>query len=153
MFNLDLAKELEATTSSSAETPAGETSSSASSKARATGAARGGSHDTAGARGHTVEITGEHHRVEIWAVGAAVPIGRLRHDALKGLAPVLFHAECHGEGQKFLEHLWRFDSAIEAVGFDVIQEIFEAKNAFHGAGALLGVRGHKPAEATDHQAR
>ena len=95
----------------------------------------------------------EHHRVEIRAVRAAIPLGRLRHDALEGFAPVFLDAQGHGEGQKLFEHLRRFDGAIEAVGFDVIQEIFKAENAFHGARALLGVRGHKPAESTDHQAR
>jgi len=74
----------------------------------------------------------------------------LGHDALKRFAPIFLHAERHGVRQKFLKHLRRLDHAIEVVRFDVVEEVFEPKNAFQGPCALLRVRGHEPAEGADH---
>src|SRR6266403_234442 len=113
-------------------------------------AARGGGHDAAGVGRHGVEVAGEHHGIEIGAVRAAVPVRWLGHDSLEGFAPIFLHAEGHGEGQKFLKHLRRLDHAIEAVGFDVIEKVFEPEDAFEGARTLLRVRGHEPAEGADY---
>src|SRR5882724_9290027 len=140
---------LEAASATAAEAT---TRGAAAAEAGATGAPRGRGHYGAGLRGHQVEVVDEEDRVEIGAVGTLVPTGWLGVDALKGLAPVFFNAESHGEGQELLEHFGRFDGAVETVGFDVAQEIFKAERAFQGAGALLGVRGHEQAERADDDA-
>src|ERR1700682_2456675 len=100
-----------------------------------------------------MEVAGEIDVIEIRSITAAIPIWRLGHGALKSFAPVFFHAQGHGKGKKLFKHLWSFDSAIKAIGFDMIQKIFETKHSFQSACSLFGVCGHKPAESADHQGR
>ena len=57
------------------------------------------------------------------------------------------------KGEEFFEHLRSLDGAVEAIGFDVIEKILEAEGIFERAGALFGVRGHKPAEHADDNGR
>src|SRR5206468_11556421 len=78
-------------------------------------APRRGREDGSCVRGHDAEVAGERVWIELRAKrSSAVPLGRFCHDALEGFAPVFFHAEGHGEGKEFLEHLRCLDHFIEA---------------------------------------
>src|SRR5208283_118958 len=118
-------------------------------KTRAARTAWGRGHGGTGDRRHGIQAADKHVRVETRAEIALVPLRRLGIDVLEGIAPVFLDAEGHGEGEKFFKHFRSFDHAIEAIGFDVIQEILEAKNAFERASTRLRVRGHEPAKSAD----
>src|SRR5205823_11476583 len=106
-----------AAATTAAEAAAGEAASTP--EPRTTRTARCGRKDGARMRRHAAETVGERIGIELRTKkSAAIPVGRLGHDALKGFAPILFNAEGHGEGQEFFEHLRRFDHLVEAVGFD-----------------------------------
>src|SRR5437762_502481 len=151
MFACRFAFYLEAAATTAAEAAAGEAASTPTSEPRTTRTARCGRKDGARMRRHDAETVGERIGIELRTKkSAAIPVGRLGHDALKGFAPILFNAEGHGEGQEFFEHLRRFDHFVEAVGFDVIEKVFEAQDPFQGARALHRARGHEPAKGTNH---
>src|SRR5207247_9587502 len=68
---------------------------------RTTRTARCGRKDGARMRRHDAETVGERIGIELRTKkSAAIPVGRLGHDALKGFAPILFNAEGHGEGDR-----------------------------------------------------
>src|SRR6267142_6378009 len=120
---------------------------SAAGKTRAARAARRRGHHAAGARRHRTHIVGEHHGIEAGAVrGAAIPLRRLSEDTLEGAAPIFLHAKGHRERQELLEHFGRLDHAIEALRFDVHEEIFKSQDAFESSRSLLGMRGHEQAK-------
>src|SRR5271157_5976053 len=140
---------LKASAATAAEAATREAAAPATPETRAAGTARGGGHGRASHGGHGIQVADEHIRIEARAEVALIPLRRLSVNILEGVAPVFFDAEGHGEGEKLLKHFRRFDHAIEAIGFDVIQEILETQNALESASAGLRVRGHKPAKAAD----
>src|SRR5438552_756452 len=120
---------LEATATASAKSTAREAPSTAESGTA--GTTRRGSENRSRLTGHRVQVVHKAVRIKLRPVTATlIPARRLRVDILEGFAPIFFDAEGHGERKKLFKHFGSLNHAIEAVGFHMGEEIFEAENTF-----------------------
>src|ERR1043166_94624 len=120
-------RKLETAAATAAETAS---RGAASTKAGASGRTRSGGKGRRGLGGHGIETIDEAVGEEGWAKAAAlVPLWRLSVNVGEGFAPVFLDAEGHGEGEKFFKHLGSLDHAIEAVGLDMSEKIFETEDS------------------------
>src|SRR5262249_34266205 len=138
-----------AAAATAAEASAGETAATPA-EAGASGAARGGGERCSCLGRKRIQIVHEAEGVKVRAkVATLIPLWRLGVDVGESFGPVFFHTEGHCVRQKFFKHLGRFNHAIEAVGFDVGEEVLEAEDTFERARAVGSTGGHKPAKAAD----
>src|SRR5580704_18919076 len=146
---------LERAATAAAKATAGKSSATAATpkaRSRRTRSGRGYEH-LVHIRRHPMHGTGKQDWIEARAVAVSgrggIPTRWIFDDAREGLCPVVFHAQSHGIGKKFLECAG--GHYFEAIGVDAVHEFLKSEHGDVSTRAFDSLRRHHASEQPPDQ--